>query len=359
MIMNKILPDLVHPYYIVAPSYINTSAGIKVLHLLCHHLNKKGYPAYMVILPNIYSGGIAVDLVTPKLTKEIMELHFKHKRCPIVVYSETITGNPLNAPLVARYVLNYPGLLGGDKVYNEKEIIFAYTKDLARSFSSEDLNVLFMPVSDTKIFYPPEYKIERKGTCFYASKYQSVHGGKLKEINEENSYEITRDKPDSLSTLEIAERFRNSEIFYTYEETSLALEAILCGCPTVFIPNEYLTKKPFSASEIGMNGMAWGIDKKAIQHAKDTVHLMQNNYMQAVNTFDQQLDNFISITQTRAKKEPIYNTINTSFLEIPRFYTAKFLLKRIMYYYHHHGILKVISKSIQFLIKILRNKFSL
>ena len=35
------------PYYIEAPPYRRTSAGIKVLHLLCHALNRIGEDAYV------------------------------------------------------------------------------------------------------------------------------------------------------------------------------------------------------------------------------------------------------------------------------------------------------------------------
>ena len=53
MITNNTINDILvykkrFPYYIVSPSYSQQSAGIKVLHYLCHHLNILGYPAFLV-----------------------------------------------------------------------------------------------------------------------------------------------------------------------------------------------------------------------------------------------------------------------------------------------------------------------
>ena len=37
-----------HPYYIVAPGWTRTSAGIRVLHRLCHALNEAGERAFVL-----------------------------------------------------------------------------------------------------------------------------------------------------------------------------------------------------------------------------------------------------------------------------------------------------------------------
>ena len=36
------------PYYIVSPPYTEKSAGVKVLHMLCHALNMSGQRAYII-----------------------------------------------------------------------------------------------------------------------------------------------------------------------------------------------------------------------------------------------------------------------------------------------------------------------
>ena len=237
----SIYPTVSNPYYIVAPPYVRTSAGIRVLHLLCHSLNKKGQMAYLLMYPAMpwRSHQIGPDLMTPVLTNDIVKSHFERGLAPIMVYPETIAGNPFKSPCVVRYVLNFPGLLGGDKEYAPSELCFSYGEVLA-AHTRDPKNILFIPAVDTRIFYQPREAQERKGTCFYADKYQVAHKGKLFDITKD-SLEITRDKPNSQSPKEIAEIFRRSELFYVYENTALAIEAVLCGCPVVFLPNAYLT----------------------------------------------------------------------------------------------------------------------
>jgi hypothetical protein len=94
------------PYYIDAPAYRRTSAGIRVMHLLCHALNSIGEEAY------VYPTETNPTLNTPLVTPEISARHKAAGREPIVVYPEVVPGNPRKAASVVRYVLNRAGLLG-------------------------------------------------------------------------------------------------------------------------------------------------------------------------------------------------------------------------------------------------------
>ena len=65
-----------HPYYIVAPDYTRTSSGIKVLHILCHALNERGYEAY--VTANVRHP----PLRTPPLTRDIILRNYHPSRQP-------------------------------------------------------------------------------------------------------------------------------------------------------------------------------------------------------------------------------------------------------------------------------------
>jgi hypothetical protein len=289
-----------NPYYIVTPRLVLTSAGIKALHLLCHSLNRVGQEAYVVIDPG-WSAPDAIhpDLLTPILSQDAIRRHRVRDVSPIVLYPETIAGNPVGGRTVVRYVLNYPGLLGGDHAYPPNELVFGYSAALAASVEAGD-QVLFIPASDPTIFSPGKPR-ERDGSCFWAMKYQVVHKGELLPVTE-GAVEITRDLPDSPHPLEIAELFRRSELFYAYENTALALEAALCLCPTVFLPNTWLTEV-IAVKEMGWDGFAWGTDPAEIERAKATVHLARDRYLAAYTQFWDQLSAFVEITQARAAKD--------------------------------------------------------
>jgi hypothetical protein len=298
-----LFPTETIPYLIVAPKYTDKSAGVRVLHLLCHALNRMGQRAYITIYPQLVmdrgqESHICPDLCTPLMTQEILDYYEDRGRAPIVVYPETIN-NPLRASRVVRYVLNYPGLLGGAKTYPANEIIYAYSRRIAKTMNVGEERVLFLPVSDPTIFSPPLQETKRSGTCFYASKYRDFHKGKLFPVTDD-SFEITVNRPDSLTKPQIAELFRRSELFYTYEDTALAIEAGLCGCPAVFLPNDYL-KDPLGFDDLGMDGFAWGNAPEEIARAKASVGNFRNNYQQLIDRYWQQLELFVGQTQKAAQ----------------------------------------------------------
>ncbi len=286
-----------HPYYILTPPYTRFSAGVKALHLLCHSLNRKGEHAYLAI-PNVnkYKALVNLDLFTPILTVNHIKHHFSKGLTPITIYPEITIGNPLNAPFVIRYVLNFPGLLGGDRRYADDEFIIAYSKILCDAVPN-CRNILYIPTSDPIIFSPFP-KIERSGTCFYAGKYKGFGDVKLLDITK-NSVEITKDKSTSQTQEQIAELFRRSELFYCYENSALITEATLCGCPAVLLQNKYFDKA-IGSMDIGWDGIAWGVNPIEIQRAKDTVHLARTNYLKLYKSFENQLNEFIALTQKKA-----------------------------------------------------------
>ncbi len=296
--------DSRHPYYIVAPPYTRFSAGVKSLHLLCHNLNRCGYQAFMVIDPDLPEGvpALSPSLTTPRLTQDLADAHLSAGRQPIVVYPEVIPGNPMNASVVVRYVLNFPGLLGGDKTYAPDEIVFGYSAVLAEAAGYPE-NVLFIPTSNSRIFHPPETERARSGTCFYAKKYQLLHPGSLLPQTRA-SLEITKEQ----SPEEMAEIFSRCELIYCYENTAVALEAALCGCPAVFLPNEHLTDI-IGAKELGADGFAWGDAPGEIERAKATVGRVAENYRSSEKLFWKHLENFISKTQKVASECAPVNSI--------------------------------------------------
>ncbi len=250
------------------------------------------------------------ELLTPLLTPAIAQRHFEDAHTPIIIYPEIVSGAPFGGACVVRYVLNYPGLLGGDKIFDQDELCFSYSKILAQHTNHPE-NILFIPASDERAFHPPTGENKRSGTCFYASKYQKTHQGKLLDITKD-SLEITSGLENSQSPEEIAEIFRKSEIFYTYENTALAIEATLCGCPAVFLPNDHL-QSIIASEELGNDGIAWGTDPQEIARAKESVKEAYNNYTHCLKKFYEDLDDFIMKTQ-HYSREKEYSAQNYNWL---------------------------------------------
>ncbi len=287
VIDKELFRDSTHPYYIIAPPYTELSSGIRVLHYLCHVLNKRGYEAF--ISTTVTRDGLR----TPFLSESVKFRHRREGREPIVVYPEVVKGNPLNARNVVRYLLNTPGYLGGDETFDPEEFILQYREE----FVPESIHpecALFLPPSDLSIFNTDGVEeSKRAGVCFYVNRYT----GPMNEVPE-GAIEISRRHPRSLA--ELGELFRSVELLYTYEYSSITLEAALCGCPTVYIPNETMPEMPHRDPML-TSGAAWGDSPEAIAHARETLGDVRKHYDALIARFQDELDVFIDKTQAFAR----------------------------------------------------------
>ena len=286
-----------------------------VLHRLVHCLNHLGYPAYVVPLREsrrLPSAPLTtVALNTPELTRELFLQHQAQGLTPIAVYPEIVNGNPLKAPHVVRYYLNYPGLLGGAKIPSNSESNWSYSQKIADTTGSAD-KVLFFPVSDPRYFINTNAG-RRSGTAYYAYKFKDFFGGHVGP-EADGAFEITRHKPDSLSKRELVALFNRIELLYCYENSAIAIEAALCGCPVVLVPNEHFTES-LGLAEVGSDGLAWGLDPAEIQRARATVHLFRQRYVGTINGIFKAVQVFAERTQAEfASASETHSQMEVDFL---------------------------------------------
>ena len=271
-----------------------------------------GYNAW--ILPVPQGDGLVVNprLQTPLLTMEIAAYHYEKGLTPVVLYPETIQGNPLAAPVRGRWIGNYPGLLGGGTSYDPDEICFAHSRHLARVVGAS-ANVLCIPTVDTDVFKPAP-GTTKKGTCFYAGKFQAVHEQSVSGLPD-GCVEITRSEPASRAAL--AALFQRSEAFYCFEDSALINEAALCGCPVVMMKNKFFFW-PLGIEEMGWDGYAWGDDPAEVARATLTVGRAFDNYVRNIPASFAQFHTFTLITQERARSTPYCAPMRFPMLEQKR-----------------------------------------
>ncbi|MBL4703711.1 MAG: hypothetical protein JKY54_04270, partial [Flavobacteriales bacterium] len=280
--------DVVHsPYYICIGNYEQKSAGIRALYYLCHVLNGQGQEAYIL--------GADLDVThlrAPRLQRKDFIRHQQGKQIPIMVYPEVVPGNPYKMPHVVRWLLNKAGHLGGDEIFHETEMVFAYTADYIPE--GHDLPLLSIPVVDCSIFHNREtpHDSQRQGRVYYAHKYLA------------NGYELTEHVKGAKSLCqdvkitpdELASILRSSELMYCYEPSSIIGEALNCGCPVVIIPSVY-TEENLSYTIAG-EGIASTPSDEDIAYAKSTISIAQDNNFAFHGHCWQHLRNFIKATQT-------------------------------------------------------------
>ncbi|WP_322089284.1 glycosyltransferase [Burkholderia sp. BCC1999] len=287
-----IFAPLGHPYYLTAPGYKQTSGGVRAMHYLCHALNLLGYEAYL------QTAEVHPGLRTPLLTQEIAQAHFEAGRSPVAVYPEIVEGNPFGARCVARYLLAEPGRINGNPIdLAPTDLVFSFGPSIVPDGWQADL--LRMPLVDTRIFHCDGVDdTTRSGTAVFLNRHLR-RGGNLHPATAE-SIEISGRVPER-SAHELAELLRRVECVYLYEWSTIAFEALLCGCPVVCILND----ASMSNAErwvMGGKGIAWGLDPHEIAHAKATVHEARDVYREEEATFWQQLRHFVDKTQARASE---------------------------------------------------------
>jgi hypothetical protein len=273
-------------YVIFAPTFTPNSAGICCLYRLCDELNRRGYPSYI-----IGSTRTAPNLIAP------LESWGRAERlCAAgytAVYPETIAGNPLGAHAVARWVLNRPGLLGGDPVYDESEMVFYYSDVFLPYIKNRTAGKLYMPTINQELFFCDDWDPSRRSLeCFYVGKSKWQDG----IIDREKVFEITRDTPPKS---ELGKLFRSSRVLYCFDNsTILVYEALMCGCPVVIIPDGTQTKADYERLELGIDGIAWGMDE--LSQVTADVRKLHDRYERIKKEYRSQLGEFVAVTQRGA-----------------------------------------------------------
>lgn len=306
-----------NPYYIIAPRYVRTSGGVRVLYRLCDLINKAGGSAFIFLWPSFNHDLASSPMdVAPFLNRRIVDYHFKNGLTPIVIYPETFPVSKFHPPLRVRYLLNYDELLFKNEPLEWDDYLLAYSESIAEHIRlDKPSSTLFLTVSDPIFFCPPPKPVERSGGVFYAGKFKYHFGGKTFSLTD-GMHEITRDRPDSQTPEQIRELFWNAEFFYCYEDSALALEAILCGCPVVFLPNEHF-QRPLGKKELDGLGFAWGATPEQMRHAKDTVVAARERHLAGLEMAQKQVSQFMEKTQEIARQRPYEVPFAANYILLP------------------------------------------
>lgn len=246
-------------YVIYAPKYDRKSGGIKVLYRLNSELLKRGLDSSILFWGN----GLK--------DKDVC-----------VIYPEIVRGNPLGAKRVIRYVLYFPGANGGDKVYDENEIVFSYSDLYTASIKNKVSGKLFLTTTELELFY--DRGLPRDKVCFYLGK------SKIRDIRVPRDWEhIYYGYPEKRH--ELAELLCRSKMLYCFDpHTAVIQEAVLCGCPVVYHGN----LAEYGRGEFGTSGMC--SNEANIQSAISSLSEVRQRYFELEQEFQKQLDNFIEVT---------------------------------------------------------------
>ena len=286
-----------YKYIIAAESYDSTIGGYVVLHKLCDEINKLGGTAYLVPAYRTYyitRKNIILPLL--KLAKEFLRRSRKFRthekwNTPIfdvrklssidddwiVIYPESISGNPLNAKNVVRWLLHHPGFHDPHFFYGVNELYFRFHSGIK---VPESLLVNTSDLILTIIDYPMDvYLVEEIDTSRKGSAYLLRKGAGRKIVHDlADSIKV-----DGLSHIEMAKVLKKVKTFYSYDlYTAYSTFAVLSGCDSVVVPEDGISIDEWIPDKKLRAGIAYGIDN--IESARlDRKILIQRTKEEATN----------------------------------------------------------------------------
>ena len=302
--------------YIYTQRYDEKSGGTIVLHKLCSVLNELGYDAALypcferyhvdvnsyadrvqAYLESLYRAWTVGFVRNPAFNTPVVKVGLFNGRpkleddC-IVIYPESIYGNPLKAARVVRWLLHEPGFHGKRIGFGKNEIYFKFN-DAVSNFefpgsltSDVPLKVIHYPLD---LYNEDGVAARRSGTAYCLRK------GKGKEIVHDLHDSILI---DDLSHAEVAKIFKRVKRFVSYDTlTAYSIFAVLCGCESVVVPDEGVSKEQWYPDPKDRYGISYGFDELA--EAATTANLVtehvvneERQCVESVRRFVHELERF-------------------------------------------------------------------
>tara|TARA_Y100000389_G_scaffold196234_1_gene228846 strand:- start:15026 stop:16207 length:1182 start_codon:yes stop_codon:yes gene_type:complete len=276
-----------HVVYFFAPSFKESSAGIKTLYQIVDLFNNEGLDSH-IVLQNETIGSprstLKYHFNAPLLTLDALEKHREEQRIPVLVYPDTVYTNPFHAENVCRIILYFDGALSGhSSLYNsKKEGIIFFSRSIMHESNIKNAlyqQILSLPLLD--INYPiRNNKKNRKEIYYYDGKFTSNFDGMIPDdIKQYTS--ISRDKKNSLNRNEIFSLLKDAKLIHIFEDTALIYESLLLGCPVNIHPNGKFYKcKPLGDNEVKLYGSMTKryVSEKDIEKAMNEIDLFRDEY---------------------------------------------------------------------------------
>ena len=222
------------------------------MHRICHTINQIGGDARLVFLHgNIVlrdePSWVNPEWNTPSLSEDDRSM----LQTETVMYPEIISGNPLCASKVVRYLGNKDGLLTGKKMNAKPEdFLLAHSKMIEPNANCVLFNAFFNPVFNNVDTFAVQ---DRDFDATYIGK-GFVHGrgfpyGDCRIMPE--TLLIERTWPRGAEQLSYV--LRRTRFFHTWDSwTATNVEAILCGAVPFFLRYEPWTEAEVDGSELGL-----------------------------------------------------------------------------------------------------------
>lgn len=269
---------------IYTPPFNISSGGVVVMHYLAKIINDYHHPNFYAKL--FINSNLRYKNIFCNDFAEINEINDN----TIVIYPETITGNPLNCKNVIRWVLLELGIeMPSDQYKNWNQNNLIYFWEPREALNSKILRYHWInPIFTNK-------NLVRDKTCYLIKKGRLIHKNRT-DIHPSNSICI-----DDLSLEEIADIFNQSVYFYCYDpKTMYIIFAIFCGCIPVIYPIENMSKIEYLEQSIFKKdgifydrGFSYGDSPDDLINAKNSLEEGKNDILRLLEADKITINNFL------------------------------------------------------------------
>jgi hypothetical protein len=255
----------------------------------------------------------------------------------IVIYCESVSGNPFKAKNVVRWVLNELGKKEPSNIlstWHKNDVIYYFNGESKHSREPEKMGNVYKLLSI--IYFNPNVKQTnyepRNNECYtyrkshYHSYVHEIH------LDISQSHEIYFDNNQDRTIL----IFNEYDCFYCYDPlTWLAFMAPVCGCYTIVHPVEEQNKKQWLSNTFlceymkeknieDIYGVGYGLDQR--EYAKSTRHLAKKQWGDMQYYFNVMcLDRFLEDMQHfQELKNRVGNNFNHTKNKLVLIYTYSF-----------------------------------
>ena len=242
--------------------------------------------------------GINIKIQSPNNIHNHIFNNFYNNDFPIddntvVIYGETIPGNPLNAKYVIRWILAPLGICCPSDIYktwNEPDLVYYYNLEDKFKIYPDRVGVIYKSLSLPYINpYAKNYNFKNRHGFCHTFRKQHMHKN-INYVHHKSSFEIT----SGHTPKEYILFFNKYKFFLCYDPCSfLSIIAALCGCISIVYrvkgqsKQEWLNKYAIVSEYMKQNklnnlyGLAYGISD--INYAVETLHLVKDQWNDIIN----------------------------------------------------------------------------
>ncbi len=269
-------------YYIWSIPYNSSSGGSVALHRLAHDMTVLGHDVVLVAdTKNPFWEGFRMNhneiVPDPK---------------GVAVYPEIVNGNPFGMPVVVRWLLNNPGTMGGDGIYEDMDLVYKYVPAYKAPDESKVRGLLATWTLDDTLAFIDEGKHTPGKTCYLVRK------GLRKPLNKHPKDALCIDDYGSKGGhAYLRAIFNEYETFICYDHhCHIPNLSALAGCNTIIIPNGEETPEEFIRGDAFLGyGKAYGFCD--IPRAIETQPLLRDKIIEVGNRTNDQISQLIKDTE--------------------------------------------------------------